>query len=56
MRTTESVQQAKIMQNGAKTQNHYMGPNQQSEITKEEQLLQKEMRKMCCLDNQSNLN
>ena len=53
---TETVQQAKIMQNGAKTQNHYMGPNQQSEITKEEQLLQKEMRKMCCLDNQSNLN
>ena len=56
MRTTESLQQAKIMQNGAKTQNHYMRANQQSEIKKEEQLLQKEMRKMCCLDNKSNLN
>lgn len=53
MRTTESLQQAKIVKNNAKNQNNYMRTNQRSKIMKEVQILKTETRKMCCLDNQS---
>lgn len=53
MRTADSLWQAKIVKNNAKNQSHHMRTNPQNEIMKEEQLPQKETRKLCCLDHQS---
>ena len=53
MRTTDSLQQAEIGKNVAKTQNRHMRTSQQSQVMEEVQLLQTETRRMCCLDSQS---